>query len=390
MWVLAAAVASLLLGAVIFLNVRSLQAQQEWTRLVAVETRAVAALDELVRAQNGFHQRLTAGAEHPQRYRLVAQLLDDEALQSIDIAKLRGRVRAFRTVVEDPAPRATDIDATSRAVVFEACRIIDERKAEIARQLPALETQTQWNVRAGVGVAWVAVLLALVAFRMLLDKVVKPVEQISAAARRIADGDLSARAQIAGDREIADLAGAINHMAEKLKAHARTDELTALPNFRAFRERIDAELQRAERYPERVGILVLDLDHFKKYNDTYGHAAGNDALQRVAQAIRETVRTADYPARYGGEEFAVIAPQVEASSLVMVAERIRANIEALPAPPDGTRVTVSIGAAIYPDDARDREALFQVADARLYEAKKAGRNRVVGPAAEGRRLKAEG
>lgn len=134
-------------------------------------------------------------------------------------------------------------------------------------------------------------------------------------------------------------------------------------------------------YPERFGVLVLDLDRFKKYNDTFGHLAGNDALRRVAQTIRETVRTVDFAARYGGEEFAVIVPQVDAAALTVIAERVRTNIEALPAPPDGSSVTVSIGAAIYPDDARDREALFQAADARLYQAKEQGRNRVVAPAA---------
>ena len=99
-------------------------------------------------------------------------------------------------------------------------------------------------------------------------------------------------------------------MADKLHEHARTDELTELPNFRAFRERIDDEIERASRYPEHFGVLVLDLDHFKQYNDRFGHLSGNFALQRVAQVIRATVRAVDFPARYGGEEFAVIVPQV--------------------------------------------------------------------------------
>jgi diguanylate cyclase (GGDEF)-like protein len=170
-------------------------------------------------------------------------------------------------------------------------------------------------------------------------------------------------------------------MADELKARARTDDLTALPNFRAFRERIDAELERADRYPESFGVLVLDLDRFKKYNDTYGHLAGNDALRRVAQTIRETVRAVDFPARYGGEEFAVVVPQVDGPALAAIAERLRANIESLPAPPDGSTLTVSIGAAVYPHDGADREALFRTADERLYEAKKRGRNRVVWSAA---------
>jgi diguanylate cyclase (GGDEF)-like protein len=89
------------------------------------------------------------------------------------------------------------------------------------------------------------------------------------------------------------------------------------------------------------------------------------------------VRAVDFPARYGGEEFAIVLPQIDAASLAAIAERIRANVEALPAPPDGATLTVSIGGAMYPRDGSDRETLFQTADERLYEAKRLGRNRVV-------------
>ncbi len=360
------------------LSWRARQAQQRWTRLIAVETRAVAALEELIRAQNAFHARFIAGLETPQRYGVVTQHLSDESLTFVNLGTLRGRVKAFRAVIGDSAPRRADVDLTSAAVVADAQSIIAARKLEIARQLPALERETTAMMQSGLAVAWILVLLSFAAVQTTLRKVVRPIEELSAAADRVAAGDLSARAPVAGDHEIATLGAAFNRMADELKARARTDDLTALPNFRAFRERIDAELERADRYPERFGVLVLDLDRFKHYNDTYGHLAGNDALQRVAQAIRETVRTVDFAARYGGEEFAVIVPQVDAAALLAIAERIRTNIAALPAPVDGAAVTVSIGAALYPDDARDRETLFKCADARLYEAKELGRNRVVG------------
>jgi diguanylate cyclase (GGDEF)-like protein len=359
------------------LSWRARLAQQRWTRLIAVETKAVATLEELIRAQNGFRARYVTGAETPRRYRVVAQLLNDESLERIDVGALRARVKAFRAILEEPAPLPEDIDSTSSAIVFEAQQIIAARKREIDLQLPALERETSWMMSSGLAVAWIVALLGFAAVQITLRNVVRPIEELSAAADRVASGDLSARAPVAGDREIAALGAAFNRMADELKSRARTDELTALPNFRAFRERIDAELERADRYPGRFGVLVLDLDRFKKYNDTYGHLAGNEALRRVAQTIRETVRTVDFPARYGGEEFAVVLPQVDAASALMIAERIRANIEKLPAPADGAVVTVSIGAAIYPDDGNDREVLFRAADERLYEAKRAGRNRVV-------------
>ena len=348
------------------LSWRAKQSQERWTRLMSVETRAVAKLEEVIRAQNAFWSR----QDPVERYRLVEQLLDDPALSAVDIRPLRGRVKAFREL---------RTEFTSRAVVDEAHGIIAARKREIARQLPELERESRSMMSTGLAVAWIVALLGLAVVQNTLRKVVRPIEELSAAADRIAAGDLNATAPVAGDREIATLGVAFNRMAEELKARARTDDLTALPNFRAFRERIDAELERADRYPERFGILVLDLDRFKKYNDTYGHLAGNEALKRVAQTIRETVRTVDFAARYGGEEFAVIVPQVDESALAAVAERIRAGVESMPAPAGGSNVTVSIGAALYPDDARDRESLFKAADARLYQAKEAGRNCVVAP-----------
>ena len=211
--------------------------------------------------------------------------------------------------------------------------------------------------------------------QVTLRKVVRPLEELARGADRIAAGDLSAKAPVAGDLEIAKLGVALNHMIDELKARARTDDLTALPNFRAFRERIDAEIERASRYPENFGILVLDLDRFKKYNDTHGHLAGNEALQRVARVIRDTVRSVDFPARYGGEEFAVIVPEIDAESLAAIAERIRAAVESLGI------LTISIGGAIFPVDGANVDTLFQTADERLYAAKREGRNRVVTSAA---------
>ena len=370
------------------LSWRARLAQQRWTRLMDTETRAVATLEELIRAQNGFRTRFLASADPADRYRLVEQLLADDSLTRVDLGVLRARVNAFRTIIDEPAPLAEDVASTSSAVIAEAQRIIVARKVEIARQLPELERETSSMMSSGLAVAWIVALLGFAAVQTTLRKVVRPIEELSAAADRVAAGDISARAPVAGDHEIATLGVAFNRMADELKARARTDDLTALPNFRAFRERIDAELDRADRYPERFGVLVLDLDRFKKYNDTFGHLAGNEALRRVAQTIRETVRTVDFPARYGGEEFAVVVPQVDPASLAAIAERVRANIEKLPAPADGDRVTVSIGAAVFPEDGADREALFRTADERLYEAKEAGRNRVVGPRTPSERARA--
>jgi len=346
------------------LSWRAKLAAERWQRLVGVETRAIAALEELVRAQNAYHAR---GGD----YRLVSQLLDNAALRAIATGALRRRVIGYRTVVDDPTSTHDEVDNESLRVVAEAQRLIEERKGEIARQLPALERESGLMMEAGLAVAWIIVILSFAAVQVTLRNVVRPLEDLARAADRIAAGDLSAKAPVAGDLEIAKLGTAFNRMADELKARARTDELTGLPNFRAFRERIDGEIERAARYPESFGILVLDLDRFKKYNDTHGHLAGNEALQRVARVIRDTVRSVDFPARYGGEEFAVIVPEVGVDALAAIAERVRATVESLGI------LTISIGGAIFPGDGASVAALFQTADERLYTAKREGRNRVV-------------
>jgi len=367
---LTCAFAVALFGITFGLSWRAKLAQERWTRLMSVETEAIARLEEIIRAQNAFRAR------HG-HYRVVTQLLNDPALEEIDITRLRGRVRAFAAMLDDPETRPEDLDAGSLAIIADAQRVIDARKQIIAEQIPALERDSSAMMSSGLAIAWIIVLVSFAVVQVTLRKVVRPLEELSAAADRIADGDLTAHAPVAGDREIARLGVAFNHMADELKARARTDDLTSLPNFRAFRERIDGEIDRAARYESRFGVLVLDLDRFKNYNDTYGHLAGNDALQRVARAIRETVRSVDFPARYGGEEFAVILPELDAASVAVVAERLRAAVAALAAPAGGATVTVSIGVAIYPIDGATPESLFKTADERLYAAKEGGRNRVV-------------
>ncbi|HEV8660625.1 MAG TPA: diguanylate cyclase [Thermoanaerobaculia bacterium] len=350
---------------------RAKQSQEKWSRLLSVETQAINRLEEFIRAQNAFRAQ-----PRVERYGAVEQLLETTALKAIDTSALRVRVHSFHTLLNERA-RYRELNAESIRIVDEAQRLIDAHKAEIARQLPALEREARGTMLSGLAISWIVVLISFAVAMTTYRRVVRPIENLSEAADRIAQGDVSAQAPIGGDREVVKLGIAFNNMADELKARARTDDLTDLPNFRAFRERIDIEMQRAARYGERFGILVLDLDHFKDYNDRFGHLAGNDALQRVARVIRTTVRAVDFPARYGGEEFAVIVPMADSGALARIAERIRANVEALPAPANSAPITISIGAAIYAGDGSSAEALFHTADERLYEAKRLGRNRVV-------------
>lgn len=160
---------------------------------------------------------------------------------------------------------------------------------------------------------------------------------------------------------------------------AYQDALTGLYNFRFFQEVLPQEIQREQAYSRPVSLLMLDIDHFKRYNDRCGHTAGNEVLQTVAELLRQATRSRDVVCRFGGEEFAVILPGAGADIAQKVAERIRATVEGHDFPggrdQPGGRLTVSVGAATFPRDAKNPEELVERADAALYAAKGSGRNR---------------
>ncbi|MCA2992930.1 diguanylate cyclase [Gemmatimonas sp.] len=167
----------------------------------------------------------------------------------------------------------------------------------------------------------------------------------------------------------------------RLEQLAQTDPLTQLLNRRALTERIAAEMERTLRYDSTMALLMIDLDHFKRVNDTYGHLVGDDVLRDVAPLLSDTIRTADIVARYGGEEFLVLLPETDDAGAESFADRIRRAIETHPfasdSLPEPLRLTASIGVAVYPAARIESvEDLFARADAALYRAKADGRNRV--------------
>jgi diguanylate cyclase (GGDEF)-like protein len=168
---------------------------------------------------------------------------------------------------------------------------------------------------------------------------------------------------------------------------ALTDGLTGLLNRRAFDEALALEWKRTVRYGSQISLLLLDLDYFKRFNDQYGHLAGDDCLRAVAAAVRGAVRDTDRVARYGGEEITVILPSTLAAGAAAAAEKIRSAVEALGIRHEGNgkcggQVTVSIGVAtafVRQSEPMEGmpEALIHAADNAMYKAKREGRNRVV-------------
>jgi len=165
---------------------------------------------------------------------------------------------------------------------------------------------------------------------------------------------------------------------EQLLQRSRVDDLTGIANRAAFDERLASELARAQRAQSPVALCLLDIDCFKKFNDTHGHQVGDKVLQAVAGVLAETVRKMDLAARYGGEEFAVIAPECHPAKAASLAERLRAAVEEICLETAGQKlsVTTSVGVALacWPGRGRTPAELIRQADARLYEAKRAGRN----------------
>ena len=167
---------------------------------------------------------------------------------------------------------------------------------------------------------------------------------------------------------------------ERYKRLSTLESLTGLYNHRYFRQALSDEVDRAERYESPISLLMMDIDRFKDYNDTYGHPSGDDALKEIARILNETKRSIDVCAKIGGEEFALILPQTTKEDAFHLAERIRSVVEATPIATQGNRgegrLTISIGIAEFPTDAANEEELMLKADDGLYEAKRLGRNRI--------------
>lgn len=172
-----------------------------------------------------------------------------------------------------------------------------------------------------------------------------------------------------------------SNMYEHIKALSYTDGMTGLHNYRFFRLRIKEEMSRTRREGSFISLLIMDVDHFKNYNDTLGHPAGDDVLREVSSILKKSVRDNDIVARYGGEEFAIILPGADKEGASSLAERIRAKVEETAfhkeeVQPNG-KITISMGIATFPEDAVTEDDLISNADKALYHAKNTGRNKVV-------------
>ena len=161
---------------------------------------------------------------------------------------------------------------------------------------------------------------------------------------------------------------------------ATTDGLTELYNHRYFQEQMKMQVEQAKRYESKFSLIIIDIDNFKKFNDTFGHQTGDAVLRQVAMILKRSVRTTDIVCRYGGEEMSIILPNIDKKEAYSVAEKICTRVSEKTYKLYGdsiSHVTISLGVATFPYDGEDASTLIENADKKLYEAKKNGRNRVV-------------
>jgi diguanylate cyclase (GGDEF)-like protein len=228
--------------------------------------------------------------------------------------------------------------------------------------------------------------------------IVRPLDRLTAGATGITEGKLDVHLPVYSRGELGAMTVAFNRMAmrlrqvlgelddtnkalikknEELHELSITDSLTGLNNRKHMMETLESEGARAVRYNHPYSILMIDIDGFKTFNDTYGHLAGDEVLREVAATLKHSLRAGDYAARYGGEEFLILLPETGPEDAALSAERLRQRVEATFGVDEGSpEITVSVGVASFPDNGSGPEHVLVQADTAMYSAKRAGRNRV--------------
>lgn len=324
-------------------------------------------------------------------------------------ASLIGQPLKDTSLLEAVVHREINLDRDAGTVSFESAE--GERKAVSFARLAGTkarlivsidESQMLGDIDRDIRTAYIQ--LALVGLLALLGAwfagdqlIIRPIRAMTDVANKFGRGDLSARASNAGlPYEFAPLARAFNMMATQLSERERemveandrltviasVDMVSGLANRRGLQSRLEFEWMRALQTETGLSLMMIDVDHFKLFNDTYGHPEGDVCLSRIGEALAAiAAETSGFAARYGGEEFCLLLPDSDAAAAMVIGERIRARVERLAIPHGMSAakvITVSVGvASILPGDAQPQDDLIEAADAALYAAKRRGRNTVI-------------
>jgi diguanylate cyclase (GGDEF)-like protein len=334
----------------------------------------------------------------------VLQLIDDAGIfvasstgSSPELMRTKlPRETHDRLLTQDRAG-ALQVNFAGAEVLATLDRVPQGRWAVVAHipTADAFREANRFGTFAMLAVLALLLVISTSAYRLGL-LIVRPLDRLAKGALEVALGDLAVDLPATGGGEVRDLTKVFNEMVarlrvgrgqlelvngvlrkqnEQLERLSVTDGLTGLANHRLLMQRIEEEGHRHARTKSPFSVIMADVDNFKKYNDGFGHPAGDHVLKTVAGILRESTREVDCVARYGGEEFVIVMPETNAEAAGVAAERIRARLAQEEF--SGQRITLSIGIAEFPKDAENALSIISAADSALYQAKRGGRNQVV-------------
>jgi diguanylate cyclase (GGDEF)-like protein len=273
-------------------------------------------------------------------------------------------------------------------IVADLQELIDMNVGRLEERLDQAKSLKAINQQLSVAVVLLVTLIAAILVFILNQNIIVPINRLMEGVRKFANGDFSAHVPVVSQDEIGELSNSFNEMAQnikhdrqKLTALTILDEKTGLFNFRHFKHAMNEEMKRAERYSRHLGLVMIDIDFFKHYNDTNGHPMGDLLLKELSDLLKEAVRETDMVARFGGEEFVILLPETSKEQSFQLAEnlclRIKNHVFPMEEKQPGKDLTVSMGVASYPSKTIvSPDTLLEKADQALYKAKKNGRNRV--------------
>jgi diguanylate cyclase (GGDEF)-like protein len=309
--------------------------------------------------------------------------------------------QTVRTLFEEESVSREYTDYAGKEVVGTLKRLPQLDWAVVA-QMEKGEAYAQIMRLRNLTLLMVSVLLLVIGLTayFLGLTIVRPLDRLTHGAAKVAGGDLEVDLPVVSRGEVGYMTEVFNHMVaqlrqgrealdainktlseknKELEALSVTDGLTGLYNHNHMMETLANETARAQRHNHAFSVLMIDIDHFKKYNDSFGHLAGDAVLMKMALIFTRSIRSVEYAARYGGEEFLIMLPEAEPDGAMEAAERIRSRVvaETFGDGNEQIEITVSIGVAGFPEHGDTPESIIASADAALYEAKRSGRNRVV-------------
>lgn len=298
---------------------------------------------------------------------------------------LAQRIFAIAEAKYDPRAEALmkEFDAHINKCVSATNQIEHFAYQEIKEEQQRIANNLRYFLATLAGTLLVGLVLAILGGMVMLRSVIPPLKKLNQGAKQISRGNFKPL-EFPHRNEFTQVFDTFNAMAAnlaqnqaELKDLAMRDGLTGLLNRREFQRLLEQEIDRARRANSQVSVILLDIDHFKKINDSFGHQVGDQVLRQISTLLTEQIRTMDHLARYGGEEFVIITPEATRTA-ERIAERIRTAVAAsthLDHHQGPFQITISLGIATCPNHAADHDALIRKADEALYRAKQSGRNR---------------